>query len=63
MGLAEEAIDRGPEFAAVNLWVRGKRAARAAFCNIGNGLSPFPYMNILPKTSRKSAGEPSTGTT
>jgi 2-polyprenyl-6-methoxyphenol hydroxylase-like FAD-dependent oxidoreductase len=40
LGLAEALVKQGLEFAAANLWVRGKRAARAAFGEMGQGLSP-----------------------
>ena len=49
VGLADALIDRGLEFAAANLWVRGKRKARAAFGEMGEGLSPYPYMLIFPQ--------------
>ena len=42
-------VERGLEFAAANLWVRGRKAARAAFGEMGQGLSPFPYMLIFPQ--------------
>jgi 2-polyprenyl-6-methoxyphenol hydroxylase-like FAD-dependent oxidoreductase len=49
VGLADALIDRGLEFVAANLWVRGKRKARAAFGEMGQGLSPYPYMLIFPQ--------------
>src|SRR5918994_1515467 len=49
VGLADALIDRGLEFAAANLWVRGKRKARAPFGEMGRGLSPYPYMLIYPQ--------------
>ena len=49
LGLADEVVQRGLAFAAVNLWVRGKLAGRAAFGDIGRGLSPFPFMVIYPQ--------------
>jgi len=49
LGLAEAVVRQGLEFAAANLWVRGKRKARLAFGDIGVGLSPFPYMLIFPQ--------------
>jgi len=49
IGLAHALTDRGLEFAAANLWVRGKRKARVAFGEMGNGLSPYPYMLIFPQ--------------
>src|SRR5829696_9724426 len=49
LGLAETLVEQGVEFAAANLWVRGKKAARAAFGEMGQGLSPYPYMLIYPQ--------------
>jgi 2-polyprenyl-6-methoxyphenol hydroxylase-like FAD-dependent oxidoreductase len=49
VGLADALIDRGLQFAAANLWMRGKRKARAAFGEMGEGLSPYPYMLIFPQ--------------
>jgi 2-polyprenyl-6-methoxyphenol hydroxylase-like FAD-dependent oxidoreductase len=49
IGLADAAVDRGVTFRAVNLWVRGRKAARAPFGEMGVGLSPYPYMLILPQ--------------
>lgn len=49
LGLAEIFVERGLEFSAANLWVRGRQAARAAFGEMGQGLSPYPYMLILPQ--------------
>jgi 2-polyprenyl-6-methoxyphenol hydroxylase-like FAD-dependent oxidoreductase len=49
LGIAEAVVARGLEFAAANLWGRGRRVARAAFGEMGRGLSPYPYMLILPQ--------------
>ena len=49
LGLAEAAVGQGLEFAAANLWVRGRKRARAAFGEMGKGLSPYPYMLIFPQ--------------
>jgi 2-polyprenyl-6-methoxyphenol hydroxylase-like FAD-dependent oxidoreductase len=49
LGLAAEVVERGLPFAAINLWVRGRHRARAAFGEIGRGLSPFPGMWIFPQ--------------
>jgi 2-polyprenyl-6-methoxyphenol hydroxylase-like FAD-dependent oxidoreductase len=49
LGIAEEVVRRGREFVAANLWVQGRRAGRAAFGQMGKGLSPFPYMLIYPQ--------------
>jgi 2-polyprenyl-6-methoxyphenol hydroxylase-like FAD-dependent oxidoreductase len=49
IGLADEVVERGLQFAAANLWVRGKKVGRAAFGEMGKGLSPFPYMLMFPQ--------------
>ncbi len=49
MGIADSLVGEGLHFAAVNLWVRGRQAARVAFGDIGAGLSPYPYMVIYPQ--------------
>jgi 2-polyprenyl-6-methoxyphenol hydroxylase-like FAD-dependent oxidoreductase len=49
LGLAEEMIERGLRFTAVNMWVRGTHAARAPLGDFGQGLSPFPYTVIFPQ--------------
>ena len=49
LGLADEAIERGLKLAAANVWVGGRKVARAAFGEIGTGLSPFPYVLIFPQ--------------
>src|SRR3977135_4317009 len=48
MGLAEAVVERGRKMIAANLWVAGKKAARAVFGDMGAGLSPFPYALIFP---------------
>src|SRR5687768_5107265 len=47
--IADEVVSQGLELTAANLWVRGKRVARAAFGEMGKGLSPYPYMLIFPQ--------------
>ena len=49
VGLAEAVVERALEFAAANLWARGRKAARVVFGPMGQGLSPFPYMLIFPQ--------------
>jgi 2-polyprenyl-6-methoxyphenol hydroxylase-like FAD-dependent oxidoreductase len=49
LGLANDFIARALPFDAVNLWVRGRHRARAAFGDSGRGLSPFPGMWIVPQ--------------
>jgi 2-polyprenyl-6-methoxyphenol hydroxylase-like FAD-dependent oxidoreductase len=49
IGLADKIIAAGFKFAAVNLWVAGRRAARVPIDGSGGGISPFPYILILPQ--------------
>jgi 2-polyprenyl-6-methoxyphenol hydroxylase-like FAD-dependent oxidoreductase len=47
--LAEVVVEQGTSFVAINLWVRSKHAGRVLLGDMGMGLSPFPYMVILPQ--------------
>src|SRR5438552_3043192 len=47
IGLADAVVTRGRKTIAANLWVAGKKAARAVLGEMGAGLSPFPYALIF----------------
>ena len=47
VGLADDVVDRGRRASAVNLWVSGRRVARAVFGDMGAGISPYPYALIF----------------
>ena len=49
MGLAEALLAEGLPFTAVNMWIRGRRVARAVLGDMGKGLSPFPFMFVCPQ--------------
>ena len=49
LDLATTVVERGVEIDTVNLWVAGRRVARALFGAMGAGLSPFPYALIFPQ--------------
>ncbi|HXQ13323.1 MAG TPA: FAD-dependent oxidoreductase [Caulobacteraceae bacterium] len=49
LGIADAVVALGHKVPAVNLWVRGERAARVAFAAIGEDLTPFPFLKILPQ--------------
>ncbi len=49
MGLAEAVVERGQKMIAANLWVAGRKAARAVLGEMGADLSPFPYVLIFPQ--------------
>ncbi len=49
VGLASDVMERGLPFAAVNVWIRGKRVGHAEFGAIGAGITPFPTVVIFPQ--------------
>ena len=49
LGLAGAVVADGLPMTAVNLWVAGRKAARAPFGDLGEGLSPFSYALIYPQ--------------
>lgn len=53
LGIADAVVARGLEFTAANFWARGRHAARAAFGAMGKGISPYPYMLILPQDAHE----------
>jgi 2-polyprenyl-6-methoxyphenol hydroxylase-like FAD-dependent oxidoreductase len=53
VGVADAVLAQGLPFAAVNLWVRGRKVARAEFGAMGVGLSPYPYAVIVPQDAHE----------
>jgi len=49
LGFADEVVNKGHRFAGVNFWARGRKVARAALADIGQGLSPYPFLLIFPQ--------------
>ena len=49
LDLSDEIFKRGHKTPAVNLWVRGKRAARVPFEEVGSDLTPYPFLLIFPQ--------------
>ena len=47
IGIADAVVERGLKALAANVWVGGKRKARAVFGEMGTGLSPYPYVLLL----------------
>ena len=47
MGIADKAVKNGAQAKALNLVVKDKVRGHIAFGNIGEGLSPFPYILML----------------
>jgi 2-polyprenyl-6-methoxyphenol hydroxylase-like FAD-dependent oxidoreductase len=49
LDLTEAVVCRGHITPAVNLWVKGTKAARVPFENVGAGLTPYPFLHIFPQ--------------
>jgi 2-polyprenyl-6-methoxyphenol hydroxylase-like FAD-dependent oxidoreductase len=49
IGLSQTVVERGHQVPAINLWVRGARAARVPLENLGRGLTPFAFPTIFPQ--------------
>src|SRR6266498_3187604 len=43
VGFADAVIAGGVKIANINLWVKGRRAARVPLARIGEGLTPYPF--------------------
>jgi 2-polyprenyl-6-methoxyphenol hydroxylase-like FAD-dependent oxidoreductase len=49
LDLTDSVIGRGHRTPAVNLWVKGRKAARLPFEDIGVGMTPYPFLHIFPQ--------------
>jgi 2-polyprenyl-6-methoxyphenol hydroxylase-like FAD-dependent oxidoreductase len=49
LGMADEVLRNGLPLNVANLWAKGRRAGRVGFFDLGEGLSPFPYVIIYPQ--------------
>ncbi|HEX6795936.1 MAG TPA: FAD-dependent monooxygenase [Casimicrobiaceae bacterium] len=49
LGIADDVVEASTRFAAVNLWVHGRHAARVDIGAIGQGLTAYPYMLVFPQ--------------
>ncbi|HZC15415.1 MAG TPA: FAD-dependent monooxygenase, partial [Caulobacteraceae bacterium] len=49
LDLTDEVIRRGHQTPAVNLWVKGRKAARLPFETVGVGLTPYPFLHVFPQ--------------
>ncbi|HEU4647591.1 MAG TPA: FAD-dependent monooxygenase [Gemmatimonadales bacterium] len=47
LGIVDQALELGRRATGVNMWSSGRRAARIPFADIGQGLSPYPFVLIL----------------
>jgi 2-polyprenyl-6-methoxyphenol hydroxylase-like FAD-dependent oxidoreductase len=53
IGIAGEVIDGGVQVGNVNIWARGRRAARMPLRRIGEGRSPHPFALIFPQDAHE----------
>lgn len=49
LDLADPVIEQGHKVPAVDLWVKGERAARLPFETVGSDLTPYPFLQIFPQ--------------
>jgi 2-polyprenyl-6-methoxyphenol hydroxylase-like FAD-dependent oxidoreductase len=49
LNLTDAVIARGHRVPAVNLWVQGERRARLEFEQVGQDLTPYPFLHIFPQ--------------
>src|SRR5256714_7787201 len=49
LDLADAVLEHGHKVPAVNLWVKGKPAARLPFETIGSDLTPYAFLQIFPQ--------------
>lgn len=47
--ISDDVISAGFKFPALNLWINHKPKARVQLSDVGQGLTPFPYIIILPQ--------------
>ncbi len=47
LGIVERALELGKRGTGANMWARGRRAARVPLGDIGQSLSPYPFILIL----------------
>src|SRR6201988_997180 len=48
LDLADEGVARGHKVPAINLWVKGERAARLGFEAVGQRLTAYSFLEIFP---------------
>jgi 2-polyprenyl-6-methoxyphenol hydroxylase-like FAD-dependent oxidoreductase len=49
LDLSEAVVAEGHEMRAVNLWARGKKAAHLALNAVGEGMTPYPFLQMFPQ--------------
>ena len=53
LGIAEEVVAGGVKIQAINLWVKGERAVRVPFRQLGEGLTPYTFVLIYPQDAHE----------
>ena len=53
VGLAAEVVAQGIPMMAANIWVKGKKVARARFGEMGKDISPFPFALVYPQDAHE----------
>lgn len=53
LGIVDAVIEEGVKIAGINVWVRGARAARVPFEDLGNGLTPYSFVLIYPQDAHE----------
>ncbi len=54
LGLADAVVARGHVTPAIGLWVKGKCAARLSFADLGEGLTPHPFLHSFPQDEHEA---------
>jgi 2-polyprenyl-6-methoxyphenol hydroxylase-like FAD-dependent oxidoreductase len=54
LDIADTIVARGHITPAVGLWVKGERAARLPFEDLGDGLTPYPFLHIFPQDEHEA---------
>ncbi|MDP9262221.1 MAG: FAD-dependent monooxygenase, partial [Actinomycetota bacterium] len=53
VGFADAVIAGGVKIANINLWVKGRRAARVPLTRIGEGVTPYPFALVFPQDAHE----------
>ncbi len=56
LDLADTLVAQGHHMAAINMWTRGKPAARLIFGDAGKYISPYPYPLVYPQDHHERPG-------
>src|SRR5471030_3143999 len=53
IGIAKGIVEHGIPMAAANMWIKGRKVVRAAFGEMGKGISPYPYVLVYPQDAHE----------